>query len=328
MNLSNIPVTPHIEGFIKVGYENDPLFGGGTRREFVVTARHHEVVEGDSDPKLAPHPITDSLKEKTGENEGKIMEIPIRLFFGKAATALTIQYQAYSTPGNVPVCAGNGKTAMRTTRSADNTTTKSEVACPGPGLCDLVQNGHASCVRQVRLPVQIKGQPNPLTAFEVRTSSINTYRALRAQLQLVEKRFGGLRHVPLKLVLWQASNEASGFAPFSLAQLALDAKSEVEALQEARRLRQEEADAGLCDDFDSAFGIEGEDAAFEAAALDFQAARDFLGGGPARRLGTESPATALRAKSAPMTRLGAGAAIASAVLQSTAAAPAAEPAET
>jgi len=144
----------------------------------------------------------------------------------------------------MPVCAGDGKHAKRIERAADNTQTLVELTCPGPDLCDLVQSGNAICRRQVRMAVQIEGQDDPLSVFEVRSSSLNTYRALKAQLQLIEKRFGGLRHVPLKLALWQASNEASGFEPFSLMRLVLDAASESEAIRTVQAVRKDLQEAG------------------------------------------------------------------------------------
>ena len=52
------------------------------------------------------------------------------------------------------------------------------------------------------MSVQIPGQDNPLSTFEVRSSSYNSYKTLKGQLELVERRFGGLRHVPLRLQIW------------------------------------------------------------------------------------------------------------------------------
>ena len=289
MNLNTIAVSPHALGFIKVACENDPMFGETrTKNEFLITQRHHQADEHQAS--LAPHPIRDKLAPK-GEGEGErqqpITEIPIRLFFNKTENALSIKYQAYATEGNTPVCAGNGKTANRLAKAGDNTPTIQQVACPGPELCDLIQSGKAVCRRQVRMAVQVEGQEDPLSVFEVRTGSLNTYRALSAQLRLIERRFGGLRHVPLKLTLWQASNEASGFQPFSLMQLQLDAKSEVEAMQTVKAKRQELENAGLVDDVDSMLGEETADEEFASASLDFQAVSEFYADAT-RRPGTEA----------------------------------------
>lgn len=298
MNLSAIAIAPHAEGFIKVACEDDPLFGEArTKNEFLITARHHE---GSGEPaKLAAHPIRTDLAKPAGEGgEPKVTEIPIRLFFNKAANSLSIRYQAYETEGNRPVCSGDGKDARRLTLAADNTPTFQELPCPGPELCDLVASGKAVCRRQVRMPVQIEGQSNPLSVFEVRTSSLNTYRALRAQLQLIEHQFGGLRHVPLKLTLWRASNELSNFQPFSLMQLQLDAKSTTDAMKAVKQKRDEITAAGLNDDIDAMLTVGESEDAFIAAAVDFPGVSEFYSADAGRRAGAEpitTPARAARA---------------------------------
>ena len=294
MNLSTIPVTPHALGFIKVACDDDPLFGEArTRNEFLITQRHHAAAE--TQPKLAPHPLQEKLAQGEEGGAKKVTEIPIRLFFNKTSNAIGIRYQAYSTPGNVPVCAGDGKNAKRLERAADNTQTVADVACPGPELCDLVQTQKAVCRRQVRMSVQVEGQNDPFSVFEVRSSSINTYRALKAQLQLIERRFGGLRHVPLKLALWQASNEASSFEPFSLMRLELDAKTEAEAIQSAKSKRKELEDAGINDDVDGLGAEEGDSEGFLAAALEYPAVSEFYADAT-RRAGAEgvTPRTVAR----------------------------------
>lgn len=300
MNLSTIAITPHAEGFIKVAAEDDPLFGEArTKMEFLVTARHH--VNPAEPTKLAPHPIGENLQKAEEGGAAKITEIPIRLFFNKSSNALSIRYQAYEVAGNRPVCSGNGKDAQRLVTAADKTPTIQQVACPGPELCDLVATGTAVCRRQVRMPVQIEGQANPLSVFEVRTSSLNTYRALRAQLQLVERQFGGLRHVPLKLTLWQASNELSGFEPFSLMQLALDAPSLAEAMQKVTTEREALKTAGVSDDLDGMLEDGETESLFAAAAVDFPAVSEFYRAESTRRTGSEpitTPARAARAAAA------------------------------
>lgn len=274
MNLNTIPVTPHALGFIKIACDDDPLFGEArTRNEFVITQRYHATSETQA--KLALHPLQEKLAKGEDGEAKKVTEIPIRLLFNKTENAIGIRYQAYSTPGNIPVCAGDGKNAKRLERAADNTQTMADVACPGPELCDLVLTGKAVCRRQVRMTVQVEGQNDPFSVFEVRSSSINTYRALKAQLQLIERRFHGLRHVPLKLALWQASNEASSFEPFSLMRLELDAENEAAAMQAASCARKALHDAGIDDDVDAVGNDEGDAETFLGATLDYPAVREF-----------------------------------------------------
>lgn len=288
MNLDTIRTTPHAQGYIKVGCETDPAFGERrTLNEFVITGRLHE--QDHAEPRLAPHPICGKMAKQGEGDEQAIREIPVHLFFNKAHNALGIKYQAYSVPGNVPVCSGNGKTARRVVPAGDGTQTIQDgLACVGPEMCDLVQSGQARCNRQVRMTVQIDGQDDPLSVFEVRSSSLNTYRALRGQLALIEKKFGGLRHVPLKLALWQGSNEASAYRPFSLMRLELNAASEIEAYQIAKEARNELTEAGLDDDIDEALcPLDGEDDEALMTSTDFQAVREFYEAPVARREGTE-----------------------------------------
>jgi hypothetical protein len=282
MNLNSISITPHAEGFIKIACESDPALADRrrTKSEFLITARHHPPgtsagLDGTA-AGLAPHPITAELQQQGAENGEKVVrEVPVRLFFDKADRAISIAYQAFSTDKlHVPVCAGNGRDAVRLTAAADNTATTQNMPCPGPELCDFVRSGQAVCHRQVRMPVQIKGQRNPFTVFEVRTTSLNSYRALKGQLRLIEKMFKGLRHVPLKLTLWQASNEASGYEPFDLMRLDLDAPSVIEAKQAADKERSEMAVAGLDFTFDEPAEEEASEIVLGVPTLDFQAMRE------------------------------------------------------
>jgi hypothetical protein len=313
MNLNHIATAPHALGFIKVACEGDPAFGDRrTVNEFLITARHHETQEA-AEPRLAVHPLQAQLAAKaTGDDPAApglqaLKEIPIRLFFNKPENALSIKYQAFASIGNTPVCSGDGKNAKRLTRAEDGTPTSQDVPCPGPETCPFVESGEARCNRQVKLAVQIVGQNDPLSVFEVRTSSLNTYRALRGQLQLIYKRFGGLRHVPLKLTLWQASNEASSYQPFSLMQLVLDANTEIEAAKAAKTARDELAEAGIADDVDDALCPTEDLHEGWTGGLDFQAVSEFYDGAPAtRRPGDQAvtPLTVQRTRKANAKELG------------------------
>lgn len=60
MNLSTVPVSPHVLGFIRVACEDDPLFGEArTRNEFLITQRHH--ANASPQAKRAPHPLQEQL---------------------------------------------------------------------------------------------------------------------------------------------------------------------------------------------------------------------------------------------------------------------------
>ncbi|MBC5767585.1 recombination directionality factor [Ramlibacter albus] len=293
MNLNHIACHPHAVGFIKVACEEVSHDGAiRTTNAFLVTSREHESVhEGTTVPKLAKHPVSARLEEGEGE-ERAVREIPIRMFFNSTDKALSIRYQAYSQASRMPACSGDGKNARRLTRAADLTPTFQDRACPGPELCDLVASGEVTCSRQVRMPVQIVGEGDGTTVFEVRTGSLNTFRALKAQLKLIEGRFVGLRHVPLKLTLWRASNEASGYQPFSLMQLQIAAASDIEAMAQAKTARQELADAGINDDVDRFMTIEDSEVeTFTRAAVDFPAVSEFYATADSGRRAGAEPVT-------------------------------------
>jgi hypothetical protein len=92
----------------------------------------------------------------------------------------------------------------------------------------------------------------------------------------------------LKLALWQGSNEASAYRAFSLMRLELNAASEIEAHQAAKKARQELTEAGLNDDVDEALcPLDGEDDEALISAADFQAVREFYEAPVVRREGTE-----------------------------------------
>lgn len=284
MNLSTIPVRPFAEGIIRIATTSEPgaekiVFDGSME----ILSRHHQSREADAIevPRLAKHPMRDKLmEEKPNKEAGKLVEVPIRMFFGKTSNALTVAYQAYDADGR-PVCRGNGEKAKRTSLSDENVRVVMDAPCSGPETCEFVASGQARCRRQVCMSVQIPGQDNPLSTFEVRSSSYNTYKTLKGQLELVERRFGGLRHVPLKLQIWQTSNQASDFESFDVFKIALGTATELDAMKAVKIARSEESEAGLESDVDTAYtaatdGV-GED--------DFEIVTDFY---------TQRPATAAR----------------------------------
>lgn len=280
MNLSTIPVRPYAEGIIRIATvansESERIVFDG-RME--ILARHHQERQDDviAVPQMAKHAIGDRLMdEKPNKDAGKLVEVPIRMFFGKTSNALTVAYQAYNAEGK-PVCRGNGETAKRTSMSDESVRVVVDAPCTGPETCDYVANCKANCRRQVCMTVQIPGQDNPLSTFEVRSSSYNTYKTLKGQLELVEHRFGGLRHVPLKLQIWQASNQASDFESFDVFKIALGTNSELEAMSQAKAARKEEDEAGLVSDVDAAYTVAPDDVGED----DFEIVKDFYAHRPA-----------------------------------------------
>lgn len=282
MNLNTIKIAPFAQGLIKIDSE---VADGElkTLNQFAILARHHdqEGEAAESKPTLVKHPIEQELREKIKANAEaeRIVAIPVRMFFNKTENSIGIKYQAYDINGR-PVCAGDGKSAQRLTLSGDGTQTIEEVSCPGCETCPYANGADVKCARQVRMTVQIDGQSDALSTFEVRSSSLNTYRTLKAQLSMIEKRFHGLRHVPLRLTLWQASNQASNYQPFDAMRLEIDALTEAQAYIEAKRERQALSDTGLDDDMDAVFSAQG--LAHESSD-EFSIVRDFYEDKPVRR---------------------------------------------
>jgi len=278
MNLDTLPVRPYAEGMIRIATTVEP--GTGKVKfegRIEVLSRHHQEREDDAQlvPRLAVHPISESLLDhKPNKDAGKLVEIPIRMFFGKTRNALSAAYQAYDAAGH-PVCRGNGNIAKRGTTSVEGVHVVSEVPCAGSDACEFANSGQAQCRRQVCMTVQIHKCSDPLSTFEVRSTAYNSYKTLKGQLELVERRFGSLRHVPLKLQLWQTSNQASNFETFDVFKLALDAATELDAMKVVKLARAEEAEAGLECDVDAAYAAPSEevgDDEFEVVS-DFYAAR-------------------------------------------------------
>lgn len=296
MNLNNISITPYVQGVIKIDSEIDAQTQAlKTLGRMVVSSRTHAVetgtVLGESVPKLAKHPISEKLMDLEANKKAQgIVEVPVKMFFNKPENALSIRYQAFDENG-VPVCSGNGKTCRRLTLAGDGTQTYSDHACPGNENCAFAAT--VSCSRHVKMTVQIQGADDPLSVFELRSSSINTYRTLLAQLKMLELRYGGLRHIPLKLALWQASNQLSEFQPFDVFRLAINAKDEAEAMRQVKAARLEALELGLVDNFDDVFsGPDDQSASFEEDfALIAEFHEDMHDAG--RRAGTQAAAKAI-----------------------------------
>jgi hypothetical protein len=328
MNLNTLTITPFAQGIIKVDSE-EGAFPGTTKTKpsMVVCARHHQAAaEGTVDaPKLAAHPIQDTLlATEANKQAGALVEIPVRMFFNRPDKSLSLQYKAYATDTGAPLCTGDGKDASRITVAGDNTQTLSSVPCPGAEACTYAQQSGVACRRQMKMTVQIDGQDDPLSVFEVRSSSLNSYRALAAQLKILHLRFGGLRHVPLKLQMWQASNTASQYEAFNLLRLCIAAPSEAEAMKQAKAAREQAAADGLVDVMDELFECATSSDPMAMFSDDFQLVSDFYGvEQPTRRRTTDNAKTvATSGKRGPAPADTAGNLIADAVRMASAARPA------
>lgn len=215
MNLNAIqPSGPHIQGFIRFASEGvgEDLRQGN---HFEVLSREHEDVVGLEGRKLKAHSIT----EKLGATEGKIRIIPIKLMFDSPSNCLSARYEAYNPTTNRVTCAGDGCHAQR----ADYSSGKSEqVECVGPDSCSFANQGEIRCSLSVRLKVQIEGQSDEFSLFELQSRSINTYQVLSAKLAMMHAMFGGrLRHIPLQIAIEARSSMESQYESFYVANLQL-----------------------------------------------------------------------------------------------------------
>ena len=219
MSLATLsPIGPHVTGVIRFASEGQ---GDDFRQldEFEVLSRVHELTEdADLPPKLRPHPISESLKG-TGGAQAKLQCIPVILMFDKPENNLLARYEAFDQNINRLVCVGDGENCARA-NFAEATAENHD--CKGPDACSFANSGAFQCQLRVRLAVQIDGQHDPLSVFEVQSGGIHTYRTLQAKLQMLKAILGGsLRNVPLNLTMYAKSSPAHEFKPFYVADLVL-----------------------------------------------------------------------------------------------------------
>lgn len=245
MKLSQIkPVGPHVEGVIRFASEGQ----GEEMRQldyFDVCARVHQAPQEGALPPLMPHPITETLLPKGEEGEQKkIRVIPIRLIADKPANSLKARYEAYDTELGRLLCVGDGENGERAVLSQG---TSVSCQCKGPEACDYANEQGVQCSLRVRMRVQIEGQDDPFSVFELHSGGINTYRTLSAKLEMMHEAFGGnLRGLPLELGIYAKSSAASAYQPFYVADLRVRSKmNPADALAAMKKQREAESQAGL-----------------------------------------------------------------------------------
>lgn len=253
------PTGPHIEGVIRFASEGQ---GDALRQldHFEVLGRVHTQPQEGSLPALVDHPITGRLlPSQTNDGETRaIRVIPIRLIADKPENSLRARYEAYDAELGRLVCVGNGANGERAELSRG---TSSNCSCPGPEACEFANAQGIECSLHVRLRLQIEGQEDPFSVFELQSGGINTYRTLAAKLEMMHKAFGGkLRGLPLELSIYAKSSVASSYQAFYVADLKLRSNMKpAEALKTMTAAREAEETAGL--DFTA---VEGAIAAMEA----------------------------------------------------------------
>lgn len=242
MNLNALkPVGPHIEGFVRFAHEGE---GDDFKQldHFEVLGRAHGHAVSETTvvaPRLKPHAIAGQLQKA----EEKLRAIPVKLVFDKPENNLSAKYEAYDLEMGRLSCVGDGDTATRAS-FADGTTSSTQ--CRGPDACEHANAKGVRCSLHVRLKVQIEGQTDPFSVFELQSSGINTYRTLAAKLTMMYAAFGRLRHVPLELGIYEKSSPLSQYEPFYVADLKLRAGMSIDAAHDqAKKAASEETERGI-----------------------------------------------------------------------------------
>lgn len=239
------PTGPHIEGVIRFASEGH----GDTLRQldhFEVLSRVHDTPKEGALPKLMEHPISQCLLPEApdGEEARRIRVIPIRLIADSPERSLRARYEAYDAEVGRLLCVGNGERGERADLSRG---TSSGCECPGPDACSYANTQGVECSLHVRLRVQIEGQEDPFSVFELQSGGINSYRTLAAKLEMMHKAFGSkLRGLPLQLVIYAKSSVASSYQAFYVADLRLRSNmTPADAMKQMSASREAEASAGL-----------------------------------------------------------------------------------
>jgi hypothetical protein len=209
MNISADKIIPFSEGRVHIVTPED-----NSECHFSISGHVHAQMTDGTIPAYAEHPVA----AKVGSPGARIREIPVKVMFDQVQHNLFPRYEAWSTQvQDMPVCVGNGAIAK-----AVNVSTGQYHAhpCKGPSLCRLARDNALSCSISIRMPVVVDGVP-----LELRSSASNTLAALTSSLTELKARYGGLRHLSLKLKIWEKSTRASLYRRFGCATIELDSTS-------------------------------------------------------------------------------------------------------
>jgi hypothetical protein len=213
------PSSPFVEGLIRFAWE-----GNGVPEQKgvfeLLTHVHAAPPEQGQVPKMQTHPLagqTEAMDSELDEGRRHLIEVPVRILGKRVEDVLKAGYRAYDVEGRL-VCHANSETAVR----SDGAGGKSCVACPGPDGCEFGKQ--FQCQLHVRAHLAVEGSTDPYAVFEFQTSSVNSYKTLKAKLQMFSAMLDGdLSGMPLRLTSWQKSTRGSGYNPFHCANLELPA---------------------------------------------------------------------------------------------------------
>lgn len=184
------------------------------------------------------HPIA---KELASKDQSKLQAIPIRVLFDKVDLNLNESYAVFDKQGR-QLCRGNGEKAIAMGRDGQWETT----ACPGAAHCTKPYASQCSLLGRFDFSIARPSDPDTfrMEAFALRTGGYNSIRALRSKLELFHAAFGGLRGLPLKLVMRTKTAKASHGSNFYYADIDLDCTF-LEGAQKVQKFREDADNAGL-----------------------------------------------------------------------------------
>ena len=208
MKIQDTARLPHVEGHIHVVPGAEP----GEPGTLELTTRTYEAPDLDRKiPRRQQHPLHAKLEKKAPG--AKLRAIPVRVLFDEPASNVHVRFHAWSDDySKGPSCIGNGEVARRVNPSEGSWT---RTTCAGPQLCDKVQSGQLRCGIEARLHVMVEGQTDPLAVWLAASNSLNSYRSVVGTLGQLRAAFGGLRHLPLELALFEMASQGSDFQAFT-----------------------------------------------------------------------------------------------------------------
>ena len=208
--------------------------------EFRLTTKVKAPGTGDWEP----HQLDDLLRKKHGEDvcgsDGKavrkLRRIPVTIVYDRPELTVSEQLAAFSSQG-VPLCVGDGETAMRRDLASGET---SKDVC-SPRTCRFGQANRCDAI--MRLLVRVEGQAETEPPMILRTGSFNAVTDNRATLEYWSRMFGcRLAGLPFDLVLEAKQTAMSRHSRFYFARLVPAFKTAAEGatlLNEARKAEEE-----------------------------------------------------------------------------------------
>ena len=234
------PFGPFVEGLVRLAFdESDAWTEALPVPQFEILSHVHDrPSESGTAPRLRPHPIAQKLTLVPNLDGGQCLpqELPFRFLGKKPETVMRARFEAIDDQSGRMLCRGDGAQAVRFAGSGLEAQSH---PCMGPGGCTFAQTQGISCRFRCRMDIQIEGGNDPLSVFQFQSGSINTYRALRAKVNMLYAVYGDLRGLPLRLTTWAKSSKLSGYEPFYCANIELKEGVGLKEAEDAAKLHRE-----------------------------------------------------------------------------------------